>query len=68
MGMALSVRKSAFPISILLEMRVFLPSVKASCVPEAAAFRTMLCWKHLQVSEPPARCARALFRQGFSGC
>lgn len=51
MGMALSVRKSAFPISILLEIRVFLHSVKTLLVPEAAVFCTMVCWKHLQVSE-----------------
>lgn len=68
MGMALSVRKSAFPISILLEIRVFLHSAKTWHVPEAAVFRTVVCWKHLQVSEPPARCVQALFQQGFSGC
>lgn len=51
MGMALSVRKSAFPISILLEIRAVLHSVKTSRVPGAAVFRTMVCWKHLQVSE-----------------
>lgn len=51
MGIALSVRKSAFPISILLERRVFLHSVKTSHVPGAAVFLTMVCWKHLQVSE-----------------
>lgn len=51
MGMALSVRKPAFPISILLEIMILLHSVKTLCVPEAAVFCTMVCWKHLQVSE-----------------